>query len=798
MKYTLGKIAAVCGGRLVGPQECPDMEIGSVFTDSRNFPSEAGALFVAIPGRNHDGHAYINELYARGVRAFLIEKDVNTEKYTEAGFIRVENSVAALQALAADYRSGFKGIVVGITGSNGKTVVKEWIADLVPPEVKLFRNPKSYNSQIGVPLSILMMEGGEQVAVIEAGISEPGEMERLEKIIRPDIGIITTIGDAHQENFDSLEQKLAQKLILFRGSRTVIYNSDYPQVAVAVKNLFPKARLEDAAGQAEAYAAFADRASQQNAATAVTLCDVLGYDHKATLARMAGLHPVAMRLELKEGINNSLIINDSYNSDINSLAIALDYLRGVAGGKPQTLIISDILQSGYPEAELYDKVAQLVNRSQIDRIVGIGDRIKLYGHLFGARSEFFASSDAYLRNVRRKDVAGRAILLKGNRRSQFERISHALEQKSHTTVMEVDLDAMIHNLNAHRAMLAPATKVMAMVKASGYGHGSYEVASMLQHQGVDYLAVAFADEGVALRESGITMPIVVLNADSDSFELMIANSLEPEIYSFQSLAGFAAALKRYGERSYPVHLKLDTGMHRLGFVKSDVGLLCEELDRNKNVIRVSSIFSHLASSDEPAHDEFTRAQIELFRESSGRIIESLGYRPLRHIANSSAIARFPEAQFDMVRLGIGLYGIGHVPGASLREVTTMSTRIVQVKELTAGETVGYGRGGRLEAPARIATLPVGYADGLNRRLGNGNWSVVVNGRQAPTVGRICMDTCMVDVTGTDAAEGARVVIFGGGPGNGNGIADMACVLDTIAYEVMTSVSARVKRIYIKE
>lgn len=785
MNYLLSEIAAICGGRLTGS----DGIVTAVFTDSRNSAAGEGSLFVAIGGRNHDGHAYINELYGRGVSGFIIERDVMTDKYPDAGFIGVDSSVDALQKLAAHYRTNFRGTVIGITGSNGKTVVKEWIAGLVPPDMKLFRSPKSYNSQIGVPLSVLMIKGDEDLAVIEAGISEPGEMERLERIIRPDIGIITTLGDAHQENFGSLEQKATEKLKLFRAASTIIYNSAYPLI---VKALPASAKLVDAARQKEAYVVFGDEASRENAAAALALCDVLGFDHAASVARLAELHPVAMRLELKEGIHDSLIVNDSYNSDINSLAIALDYLKSIAGGRRRTLILSDILQSGFAEPELYERVASLVKSSGVEKFVGVGQKIKTYGAFFGdLDAEFYPTTESYLASMRREDIAGRAILLKGNRASQFERLSHALERLSHTTVMEIDLDAMIHNLNVYRVRLAPGTKLMAMVKASAYGNGDYEVAGTLQRQGVDYLAVAFADEGVLLRRRGITVPIVVLNADSDSFELMIANSLEPEIYNMRSFTEFATALQRYGERAYPVHIKLDTGMHRLGFGQEDIEQLCATLQTNGELIRVSTIFSHLACSDDPAEDRFTRGQIALFEKMSERVMSVLTYKPLRHIANSAAIARLPEARFDMVRLGIGLYGIGET---GLRPVSILRSRIVQIKHLAVGETVGYGREGKVERPSVVATVPVGYADGLNRRLGNGRWSFMVNGRPAPTLGRISMDTCVIDVTEIDAAEGDDVIIFG----ESNSLEQMARTLGTIPYEVMTGIAQRVKRIYIKE
>ena len=792
MKYDLKEISDICQGHLIGN----NMHVRSVFTDSRNFTVGSDMLFVAIRGVSHDGHAYINELYSRGVRAFIIERDIATDRYPQAGFIRVDSSIGALQALAGDYRSHFKGTIVGITGSNGKTIVKEWAAQLIPSGIKVFRSPKSYNSQTGVPLSILMMEGDEQIAIIEAGISQPGEMRRLEAIIRPEIGVLTNIGDAHQENFESYDQKASEKAELFANSHTIIYNGQDSISSTAILKRYPDRHLVDFTSEKEAYELFCDQASQDDAAAALAISDTLGFDHAQAAASLTGLQPVAMRLELKEGLLESLIINDSYNSDINSLSIALDYMNNTAGGRRQTLILSDILQSGYEEEVLYAKVAELINRSAVDHMIGIGEHISRYRDLFSLGCSFYPTVDAWLKGFRSEEIARRAILIKGNRSAQFERIAHALERMSHTTVLEVDLDAMTYNLNAHRALLRPEIKMMAMVKASGYGNGTYEIAGMLQHQRVDYLAVAFADEGVQLRESGITMPIVVLNADSGSFDLMVANRLEPEIYNYTSLNGFAEAVKRYGERDYPIHIKLDTGMHRLGFEEKDMTPLCEELDKLRSQIRVSSIFSHLAVADDDRQDDFTRGQIRLFDKLTTIISESLGYRPIRHIANTAGIVRFPEAHFDMVRLGIGLYGVGDINGEKLRHVSTLSTAIVQIKELDPSQTIGYGRAGHLRRMSRIATIPIGYADGLNRHLGEGKWSVIINGQRAPIIGRICMDTCMVDITGIEAREGNPVIIFS--HLEHNTVEDMARVLGTIPYEIMTGISKRVKRIYTKE
>lgn len=797
MEYSLKEISVVCGGTVIGPALVGNITVASVFTDSRNVSVHGDGLFVAIDGLNHDGHAYVNELYSRGVRAFIIEKDIAVEKYPDAGFVLVGSSVAALQMLAADYRSRFRGTVVAVTGSNGKTIVKEWIAALTPPGVKLFRSPKSYNSQIGVPLSVLMMAGDEDIAVIEAGISEPGEMERLERIVRPQIGVITNIGDAHQENFSSLGDKLGEKLMLFRNASRIVYSGGCEMVGDMLENNSHGAELVDSEDYMGQGLPFVETIPRSNAAMAVAVWDALGYKPEDTLTRIGRLHPVAMRLELKEGLKDSVIINDSYNSDVNSLAIALDYLGSVAGGRKKTLILSDILQSGLPEKELYKKIAGLVGSSGVDRLVGIGPKMNKYRTLFGDRAVFYLTTESFLRQLEAEDISSRAVLIKGSRESQFERISHALEKKSHTTVLETDLDAVTYNFNAHRAMLKEGTKVMVMVKASGYGHGTYELARTLQQLGADYIAVAFADEGVQLRESGITMPIVVLNADSGSFDLMITNSLEPEIYNFTSLEEFAAAVRRYGETDYPVHIKTDTGMHRLGFELKDAGELADKLRGYAGVLKVRSVFSHLAVSDDASQDGFTLKQLERFDEISGALCIGIGYEPLRHIANSAAIERFPQSQYDMVRLGIGLYGISAVPGLALRNASSLKTRIVQIKELAPGETVGYGRAGEIKRPSRIATIPVGYADGLNRRLGEGRWSVIAGGVPAPVTGRVCMDTCMIDITGIEGVcEGDEVEIFGSVPGNTVG--DMAAVLGTIPYEVMTGISSRVKRIYMKE
>lgn len=789
MEYQLSQIAAIVGGGFSGT----DSTVQSVVTDSRSLTCELGTgpMFVAMCGANHDSHDFIGEMRARGVRAFLTERAVDAAP--GCGYVVVRNAIEALQRLASYHRAQFRGTVVGITGSNGKTVIKEWIAEELPAGMKCYRSPKSYNSQLGVPLSVLMLEGDERLAIFEAGISKPGEMERLERIIRPDVVVFTSIGDAHQENFLNLDQKCLEKMILARGASRIVYHSHYEPLGRMIAAHFAGRKLYDAAAFPRVpEAVVGNEASRRNAQIVEAFCAAMDFPEPA----FSSAPEVAMRLEVKEGINDSVLINDAYNLDLNSLALALDYLHNVALSRRRTLVLSDIAQSGLSDDELYGRVAGMVARAGIDTFIGIGPKLKRYASLFACEREFFASTGECIARIGRDAVAGRAVLLKGAREFRFERLAHALARKNHTTVLEVDLDAMIHNLNYFRAQLSPRTKLVAMVKAGSYGAGDFEVAQMLQHEGVDYLAVAFADEGVLLRERGIAMPIVVLNADADSFDLMIANRLEPEIYGFRSLDDFAAAVSHAGEARYPIHLKLDTGMHRLGFMEEEIGRLCEVLPTRPEV-KVASVFSHLNCADMPEEDAYTRAQIARFDRMSGAVAASLPYPVLRHTANSAAIERFPEAQYDMCRLGLGLYGFGWRHNDALRPVSTLRTRIVQIRRLAAGETVGYGRAGRLTRPSVVATIPVGYADGLDRRLGCGRWSVRVGGEAAPVVGRICMDSCMIDITDVHGvAEGDEVLIFS--PAAGNDPEAMARVLGTIPYEVMTSVSGRVKRIYLKE
>ncbi|MFR9661133.1 MAG: alanine racemase, partial [Rikenellaceae bacterium] len=731
MRYRLSEIAAICGGKLIGQ----DRLVGDLLTDSRLSSGGEGTIFVAMQGAHHDSHSFVQEIAARGVKSFLVEREVVLEGISQ---VVVKSAIPALQLLAAENRSRFSGTVVAITGSNGKTTIKEWLSEALPNNIKIFRSPRSYNSQLGVALSLLMIEGDEQIAIIEAGISTTGEMERLERIIHPDIAIITSIGDAHQEGFASTEEKISEKLKLAKRAKKVIFHSSYNPIAKLIR----KDAIDAAA-----------MGGSSNAAIVKTTCREVGYPTQ----ELPPPPPLAMRLEVREGIGGSIIINDSYSSDIHSLQIALDTLCNIAGQRGKTLIISDILQSGMEDEALYSRVAESISRAGIDRLIAVGAKITASSALFTCHVECYTTTEELLLKLNRESYANRAILIKGNRGSRFEKISHALSRKSHTTTLEVDLDAMVHNLNLFRAKLKPSTKLIAMVKASSYGAGDMEIAQTLHREGVSYLAVAFADEGCTLRDRGITMPIIVLNADDGSFSQMIDYNLEPEIYSLRSLRDFAEALRAHGEQSYPIHIKLDSGMHRLGFSEQELPELISELSLLRGTIKVASIFSHLSRADMPSEREYTTNQIARFDKMSTMLAEALTYPVVRHTANSAAIAHHPSAEFDLCRLGIGLYGFGQ---KGLKPISTLRSKIVQIKEHAAGAPIGYGGEDKTTKDSRIATIPIGYADGLNRHLGRGAWSVIVHGKSAPIIGRICMDSCMIDITEiAEAVEGDEVKIF---------------------------------------
>ncbi len=854
-KYFIKDIAKILNGKIIGKHNAA---IKYLLIDSRTLISPSDSLFFAIVGARHNGHNFIDDLYKKQVRNFVVETrrasslpPPNFEEYPEANFILVKDTLTALQQLCAYHRKQFDIPVVGITGSNGKTIVKEWLFQLLEDDKNIVRSPKSYNSQVGVPLSVWLLNTDADIAIYEAGISQVAEMEKLQPIIRPTIGLFTNIGQAHQESFHNIKQKIDEKLKLFYQSEALIFCKDYHLLYEKIKSTpdlsgvkhFCWSKDPDIVGadlqitkvmkqspsrhfvkqttisgnfqnkQIEITIPFIDDASIENAIHCWAFLLYLDYEQEYIQKRMKLLASVAMRLELKEGINNCTIIDDSYNSDIESLGIALDFLNQQKQHTRKTLIISDILQTGRNEKILYSDVANLVNKKNIYQIVGIGQAISRQAELFTIKKNFFSSTDDFLKNLSQLQLHDEAVLLKGARSFEFERISKALQQKVHKTVLEINLNAIVQNLNYFRSLLKPSTKVMAIVKAFSYGSGIYEIANLLQYQRTDYLAVAFADEGVELRKAGISLPILVMNPEEQSFNLMIEHHLEPEIYSFKALSLFYEAVKKNsydkspessGEAKFPVHIKLDTGMRRLGFVQEDISLLVKRLKKHySQCIKIKTIFSHLAASDEPVHDDFTRLQIEHFETMSNQIISAFNYPVLRHILNSSGVERFPEAQYDMIRLGIGLYGISVVPRyASLRgknqhklnNVSTLKSTISQIKKVSANETVGYSRKGAVNRDSLIAVVPIGYADGLSRKLGNGVGKVLINKQFAPILGNICMDMCIIDITDIDAKEGDEVIIFG----DMYNISELAKQLNTIPYEILTNISRRVKRVYFHE
>lgn len=817
--YPLKKIAEIVVADYLGEAN-PDIHY--LVTDSRGFISPDGTLYFALKGVRHDGHNFIGDMYDKGVRSFIISNpDINTQQFADASFLLVKDTLAALQKLAAYHRKQFNIPVVGITGSNGKTIIKEWLFQLMENKQNLVRSPKSYNSQIGVPLSVWLLEPEHEMAIFEAGISLVGEMQKLAAIISPTIGIFSNIGDAHQQNFIDYKHKISEKLKLFQNTEVLIYCKDYNLIENQIKTndkfedtqlfswsrKFPAdlfvSKVEKGSKSTRLEAKFQTRpidieipfiddASIENAIHCWAFM-LLAYENEEIKERMKTLVPVAMRLELKQGVNNCTIINDSYNSDIGSLSIALDFLNQQNQHKQKTLVISDILQSGKDETGLYKEVADLVFNKHVSRLIGIGEAISRNERFFKTPCQFYRSTEEFLQSVDKDNFMDEAILLKGSRTFEFELISNSLQHKAHRTVLEINLNALAHNLNYFRSKLNKGTKVMAMVKAFSYGSGTFEVANILQFQKIDYLGVAFADEGVALRKAGIVTPIMVMNPDQQSFESIIEYILEPEIYNLNMLEEFSLTVKRFSVGAYPVHIKLETGMNRLGFSKEDLPALKKGIANHPNLL-VKSIFSHNAASDEEQHDDFTHQQFAQFDVMSKKIMKGLNYPVLRHILNSSGIERFPDYQLDMVRVGIGMYGVSSLSNGELQNVSTLKTRISQIKNVAAGESVGYSRACKLERDSKIAILPIGYSDGLRRIMGNGKGKVCINDELVPIIGNICMDMCTVDVTDLSVEEGDEVIIFG----EKYPISEMAHTLDTIPYEVMTGISARVKRVYLYE
>ncbi|HLN54675.1 MAG TPA: bifunctional UDP-N-acetylmuramoyl-tripeptide:D-alanyl-D-alanine ligase/alanine racemase [Bacteroidales bacterium] len=820
MKISSSELAVITGGKLYGPRDLP---VNDVITDSRVSAYSEGLVFFAIRGKNHDGHQFIINLYEKGVRVFVVEKLVQEIKgYSDASFIVTLNSVTALQKLAASRRKEFRSPVIAVTGSAGKTIVKEWLADILGLGMPVIRSPKSYNSQVGVPLSVLKLDDKYKIAVFEAGISMPGEMENLQKIIEPEIGVMTNIGDAHSENFPDNERKASEKLKLFINSSSIIYCSDQEIVSSLIREdrnlrqkelynwsvvdrnarIFVMKNAEEGGrtaltmtynGSTHNFSIpFSDGASVENAITVASTCLAFGIDPGIIGIGLSRLSSVAMRMELKSGIHNCRLIEDYYNSDPGSLGMAVEFLKSHKGRKA-TLILSDFVQSGREETELYGEVADLVRRSGIFRFIGIGNALMRNNGLFENSCRFFETTDEFVRNFNSNEYHNEIILLKGARIFEFEKIAHLLEEQIHQTVLEVSLDALSHNINEFRNHIDPGTRIMAMVKAFAYGAGPAEIAGLLEYQRISYLAVAYADEGVELRNAGVSLPVMVVNPDPAALDLMIRYSLEPEIFSFESLERLVSAASRHGIFNYPVHIKIDSGMHRLGFMPGDVPALCEKI-RSTESIRIISVFSHLAGSEDPRLDEFTHKQASVFMYAAAQIREAAGYPIMRHLLNSAGIIRFPQYQFEMVRPGIGIYGAGNIEGISLRPISRFKTRISQIKRIRAGEPVGYSCADVADHDRMIAILPVGYADGLRRKLGNKTGSLFINNRRVPIIGNISMDMCMADVTGLNVRTGDEAEIFG----EHITVDELAALCETIPYEILTSIPRRVKRVFYRE
>ena len=826
MNYTIEKVTTLIGARRYGDS---DTSIGFMLTDSRSlcFPEET--LFFALKSERNDGHNYIPELYRRGVRNFVVS-DVPkgwASDYPKANFLKVVNPLEALQRLAERHRDEFNIPVVGITGSNGKTMVKEWLYQLMSQKVYVTRSPRSYNSQIGVPLSVWLMDANTEVGVFEAGISKPGEMLALRDIIQPTIAVLTNVGTAHQENFASMEEKCREKLILFHDAETIVYNLDDELLAKVMKEYpdYNGERLpwsvsnKEAAmyvsgisknetsttieysfkgGDTHSYTLpFIDEASVTNSITCATVALKLGLTPEELSTGMAALEPVAMRLEVKEGNHGCTLINDSYNSDINSLDIALDFMnrRPDHKGRRRTLILSDIFQSGIEPEKLYKEVGNLARKRSVVKFVGIGPSIRENGDMIQIAEKYlFESVEEFIHSKVFHSLRDEVILLKGARQFGFDQITELLVHKVHETILEVNLNAIVSNLNWYRSFMKPETKLVCMIKADAYGAGSVEIAKTLQDHRVDYLAVAVADEGATLRRNGITSNIMVMNPEMTAFKTMFDHDLEPEVYNFRLLDALVKAAEKEGITGYPVHIKLDTGMHRLGFdPKNDIDKLIDKL-RHQNAIIPRSVFSHFVGSDSDSFDSFSAQQFALFDEGSKKLQAAFSHKILRHMDNSAGIEHFPERQMDMCRLGLGLYGINPRNNEIINNVSSLKTTILQIRHVPASDTVGYSRKGTLQHDSMIAAIPIGYADGLNRHLGNRHCYCLVNGKKAEYVGNICMDVAMIDVTGIDCKEGDMVEIFG----DNLPVTVLSDVLDTIPYEVLTGISNRVKRIYFQD
>ena len=815
MNLPLHKITSILNAEYFG--NASDALIENISIDSRSLQNNPQTLFFALVGRNHDAHLYIKDLITKGVHHFVVTH-IPEGLEGKANFLIVENTLNALQQIAAYYRRLFAFQVIGLTGSNGKTIVKEWLNFLLSPDYNIIRSPKSYNSQVGVPLSVLAINEQHNLGVFEAGISTVSEMVKLEKIIQPTIGILTNIGSAHDEGFKNLEEKIKEKMLLFKDSEVVIYqkNNSVEQFispkTKAISWSFSDATATVFVSKKEhthentfieynykgnvstLQIPFVDDASVENVISCLLVLLYLEYDAKTIQNRIELLYPIEMRLKVKKGINNCSLIDDSYSSDFQSLKIALDFLESQKQHQKKTVVLSDIFQSGLSNEVLYSKVAELIVSNNISRVIGIGETISTL-KIKLPNAVFFKDTDEFLLHLEQLNFENETILIKGARSFQFEEIVVALAEKTHETVLEINLNAISHNFNFFKTKLKPNTKMMAMVKAFGYGNGGFEIAKLLEHHKVDYLGVAFADEGISLKMAGIKLPIMVLNPENTSFPAIIQHQLEPEIYSLKGLNAFLKIAEQKKLKDFPIHIKVDTGMHRLGFEANTIDDLITTLKGN-HTVEVKSILSHLATSDDLQHKDFVEYQISLFEKLSSQLMSELQITPIRHILNTSGISNFPQAQYDMVRLGIGLYGVSNDSDEQkyLENVGTLKSIISQIRTIQSGESVGYGRRFMANRESRIATIPIGYADGIARSWGNGVGFVTIKNNKAPILGSVCMDMLMVDVTEIACKEGDAVVIFGESPT----VNYMAEKLHTIPYEILTSISQRVKRVFYRE
>ncbi|MCR5115430.1 MAG: bifunctional UDP-N-acetylmuramoyl-tripeptide:D-alanyl-D-alanine ligase/alanine racemase [Bacteroidales bacterium] len=801
---------------------CPDLPVSELLFDSRRLLRADKTLFFAIKTSRHDGHDYIGELILTGVRNFVVTEPLSRWKtFGDCNFICVNDCVAALQQVAAAHRREFDIPVVGITGSNGKTIVKEWLTQMLTNDFHLIANPNSYNSQIGVPISVWQMQSHHELAIFEAGISQPGEMARLADIIRPTIGILTNLGTAHDQFFHSEQEKLEEKLLLFRHCKTLICHIDNPLISNILPQKIPQqcqilswghrddARFritqEIAQGHQTTVALngqdfvipFTDAASVENALHAIVLLLHLNFTPEQINAKLADLTPVERRMEVKEAIRQSVVINDTYSLDFNSLRVALDFLKSQIRYDRKTAILSDFAQVGQLTTDDYLAVNRMLKAHGIGKLIAVGQDFGAHQNAFDiAEQHFFPDTDALLKSLGHLKIQHEAILVKGARAFRFERVVDALQLRTHRTVLDVSLPAIANNLAYYRAQLQPQTKMVAMVKAQCYGLGDVELINELQYHHIDYLAVAYTDEGVNLRKKNIKLPIIVLGAEGESFDMMIDYALEPEIFNFSSLRAFVAALKRRPDiRHCDIHVKIDTGMHRLGFREEQMEQLAAEVQRTPQ-LHVASVFSHLAAAEDPTEDDFTLSQISYFQKVTDKLEKLLGYHPLRHIDNSAGITRFPQAHFDMVRLGIGLYGFSAVSAdrPHLQHVATLKTVITHIAEIGAGETVGYNREFKATRTTHVGVIPIGYADGYPPELGHGVGHVIVGGKKAPILGKICMDMTMIDLTDIPAAEGDEVIVYG----DDNRIDEIAARIGKIPYHLLTAISRRVQRVYIME